>query len=236
VGDGSLALALSPADLIACKKKGVPCAVLAFEGSDPLEGNLSHVRLFYDRGLRVLQLVHFRINELGDVQTEPPRHGGLTPFGRDVVREANRLGMIVDIAHAHSETARGALAESRHPIIDSHTRPAARGNNPRFRSDDELRAVAKKGGVVGMVPLAAGKTLDDFISDIDYVKWLIGIDHVGIGTDLNGMGAETVVPTHKEFALIPAGLLARGYSEADVAKIIGGNFMRVFRGVTETRG
>lgn len=234
--DGNLAIALSPADLIAYKNRGVPCAVLAFEGSDPLEGNLSHVPLFYDRGLRVLQLVHFRINELGDVQTEPPRHGGLTLFGRDVVREMNRLGMVVDIAHAHAETARGVLAESRHPIIDSHTRPAARGTSPRFRSDDELRAVARKGGVVGMQPSARGKTFDDFLSDVDYVKSIIGIDHVGIGTDLNGMGAETVVPTHKEFALIPAGLLARGYSEGEVAKVVGGNFLRVFREVTENRG
>jgi len=234
--DGNLAIALSPSELIAYKKKEVPCAVLGFEGADPLEGNLSHVRRFYDRGLRVLQLLHFRINELGDVQTEPARHGRLTPFGRDVVREMNRLGMIVDIAHAHSETARGVLVESRHPIIDSHTRPAARGTSPRFRSDDELRAIARKGGLVGMVPSTRGKTFDDFLGDLDYVKSIIGIDHVGIGTDLNGMGVETAVPTHKEFALIPAGLLARGYTESDVAKIVGGNFMRIFREVTENRG
>ena len=85
-----------------------------------------------------------------------------------------------------------------------------------------------------MVPSA--KTFADFLGDLDYVKSIIGIDHVGIGTDLNGMGVETVVPTHKEFALIPAGLLARGYADSDVAKIVGANFMRVFREVTENRG
>ena len=87
-----------------------------------------------------------------------------------------------------------------------------------------------------MQPSARGQTFDDFLADIDYVKSVIGTDHVGIGTDLNGMGVETVVPTHKEFALIPAGLLARGHTESDVAKIVGGNFMRVFREVTENSG
>jgi membrane dipeptidase len=233
----SLAVALSPADVIASKRKGVPCTILSNEGADALEGNLSRVRFFYDRGLRVLQLTHNRINEIGDIQTEPPKHGGLTPFGRDVVTEMNRLGMIIDLAHSSAATAKGVLAESRHPVIDSHTRPSALGQGARFRSDDEMRALAQRGGVVGVLPLARkGETFDTFLKNIDHVKSVAGIDHVGIGTDLNGLGPNTVVPTHKEFALIPAGLLAGGYADGDVAKIIGGNFMRVFREVTENRG
>jgi membrane dipeptidase len=235
--EGNLPVALSPADVIAFKRKGFPCVILSHEGADALEGNLSRVRLFYDRGLRVLQLLHNRVNELGDVQTEPSKHGGLTPVGRDVVREMNRLGMIIDLAHSSAATAQGVLAESRHPVIDSHTRPSALGQGARFRSDDEMRALAQRGGVVGVLPLAQkGETFDTFLKNIDHVKSVAGIDHVGIGTDLNGLGADTVVPTHKEFALIPAGLLARGYADGDVAKIIGGNFMRVFREVTENRG
>jgi len=232
-------IALSPSEAVALKKKETPCAILSHEGADALEGNLSRVQLFYGWGLRVLQLLHYRINELGDIQTEPPKHGGLTSFGRDVVKEMNRLGMIIDVAHAHAETVRGVLAESRHPVIDSHTRPAARFQAARARSDAELQAVAQKGGVIGMWPLARadrGETFDDFLRDIDYVKALVGIEHVGIGTDLNGTRTSTVIPTHKEFALIPAGLLARGYTEAEVAQVIGGNFMRVFREVTENRG
>ncbi|MCJ7493041.1 MAG: dipeptidase, partial [Deltaproteobacteria bacterium] len=81
-----------------------------------------------------------------------------------------------------------------------------------------------------------GETFDGFLRDIDYVKALVGIDHVGIGTDLNGVRTWTPIPTHKEFVLISAGLLARGYSESDVAKIVGGNFMRIFHYVTENRG
>jgi membrane dipeptidase len=232
-------IALSPSEVVALKKKEVPCAILSHEGADALEGNLSRVKLFYDWGLRVLQLLHYRINELGDIQTEPPKHRGLTPFGRDVVKEMNRLGMIIDVAHAHAETVRGVLAESRHPVIDSHTRPAARFQAARARSDDELQAVAQKGGVIGMWPLARadrGETFEDCLRDIDYVKALVGIDHVGIGTDLNGTRTSTVIPTHREFALISAGLLARGYTEGEVAQVIGGNFMRVFREVADNRG
>jgi membrane dipeptidase len=235
--EGNLPVALSPADVIAFKRKGAPCVILSHEGADALEGNLSRVRFFYDRGLRVLQLLHNRISELGDVQTEPPKHGGLTPFGRDVVREMNRLGMIIDLAHASTETVQGVLAESRYPVIDSHTRPSALRQAARFRSDEELRAVAKGGGVVGVLPVAQkDETFDTFLKNIDHVVSVAGVDHVGIGTDLNGLGVATVIPTHKEFALIPAGLLARGYPEGDVAKIIGGNFMRVFLAVTEARG
>jgi membrane dipeptidase len=232
-------IALSPSAVVEFKKKGRHCAILSHEGADALEGNLSRVKLFYDWGLRVLQLLQYRINELGDIQTEPQKHGGLTTFGRDVVKEMNRLGMIIDVAHAQAETVRGVLAESRHPVIDSHTRPAARYQALRARSDDELQAVAQKGGVIGMFPRAQkdrGETFDDFLRDIDYVKALVGIEHVGIGTDLNGLGTSTAIPTHKEFALIPAGLLARGYSESEVAKITGGNFMRIFQDVTENRG
>lgn len=222
--------------VIAFKRKGSPCVILSHEGADALEGNLSRVRFFYERGLRVLQLLHNRVNELGDVQTEPSEHGGLTAFGRDVVREMNRLGMIVDLAHASSDTVQGVLAESRYPVVDSHTRPSALRQGARFRSDDEIRSVAKRGGVIGVLPVSLkDETFDSLLKDIDYVVSVAGVDHVGIGTDLNGLGVNTVIPTHKEFALIPAGLLARGYAERDVAKIIGGNFMRVFLAVTQTR-
>jgi membrane dipeptidase len=232
-------IAFSPSEVVAFKKKERPCAILAHEGADALEGNLSRVKLFYDWGVRSLQFVHFRINELGDVQTEAPKHQGLTPFGRDVVKEMNRLGMIIDVSHAHAETVHGILAESRHPVMDSHTRPATRFQALRARSDGELRAIAQKGGVIGMWPQGRedrGQTFDDFLQDIDYVKALVGIEHIGIGTDLNGVRTWTKIRTHKEFALIPAGLLARGYSESDITKITGGNFMRIFRDVTENRG
>jgi membrane dipeptidase len=234
---GKITLARSPEDILEAKKNGSPCAVLAIEGSDPLEGDLSRVKFFYDRGVRVLQLMHYRINEIGDIQTEDPRHKGLTAFGRDVVKEMNRLGIVIDVAHASSETLSSILTESRHPVICSHTGAYALWTYARHLENKDMTAIAKKGGIVGIWPLLRRRdTLETYLRAIDYVKNLVGADHVGIATDLFGLAGSSAVPTHKEFALIPAGLLQRGYSQSDVAKIAGGNFMRIFREVTETRG
>jgi membrane dipeptidase len=232
IKDGKLALGRSPAEIIEAKKSGAPCAVLAIEGSDPLEGDLARVKLFYDRGVRVLQLVHYRINEIGDIQTENPQHNGLTSFGRGVVREMNKLGMVIDTAHCSAETLDGVLSESKAPVIFSHTGVYALRPLGRHLADKELRAIAAKGGVIGIWPhLRRRDTFDSFLKDIDYVQKLIGADHVGIGTDLFGLDTHTAIPTHKEFALIPAALLQRGYTDGAVGKIIGGNFMRLFREV-----
>jgi membrane dipeptidase len=234
---GKLALAHSPADVLEAKKKGSPCAILSIEGSDPLEGEPSRVKFFYDLGLRTLQLVHYRINEIGDIQTEEPRHKGLTPFGRDVVKEMNKLGMVIDTAHCSSDTLAVVLAESRYPVMFSHTGSYALRKMPRHLQDKDMQAIAKKGGIIGIWPLLRRReTFETFLKEVDYVKNLVGADNVGIGTDLYGLAGETAIPTHKEFALIPAGLLNRGYAESDVTKIVGGNFMRLFREVTENRG
>lgn len=230
--EGKLALARSPAEIVEAKKSGTPCAVLAIEGCDPLEGDLSRVKLFYDRGVRVLQLMHYRINEIGDIQTENPRHNGLTSFGREVVREMNKLGMVLDTAHCSAETLAGVLAESKPPVIFSHTGAHSLRSLARHLADKELRAIAAKGGVIGIWPhLRRRDTFDNFLKDIDYVQKLIGADHVGIATDLFGLDTHTAIPTHKEFALIPAALLKRGYTDSAVEKIVGGNFMRLFREV-----
>jgi membrane dipeptidase len=224
-----LVLAHSPAEILGAKKESKPCAVLAIEGSDPLEGNLSRVKLFYDRGVRVLQLMHYRINEIGDIQTESPRHNGLTGFGREVVREMNKLGMVIDTAHCSSETLAGVLSESRVPVIFSHTGPYALRRLSRHLDDKDMRAIAAKGGIVGIWPyLRRRDTFDTILKDIDHARGLIGADHVGIATDLFGLRGHTAIPTHKEFALIPAALLKHGYSDHDVVKLLGGNFMRLF--------
>ena len=234
---GKLVMARSPAEVHEAKKKGSPCAILSIEGSDPLEGDLSRVKFFYDLGLRVLQLVHYRINEIGDIQTSEPKHKGLTPFGRDVVKEMNKLGMVIDTAHCSPETLAGVLAESRCPVMFSHTGPYALRKLPRHLEDKDMQAIAKTGGIIGIWPLLRKReTFETFLKEVDYVKNLVGADSVGIGTDLYGLAGETAIPTHKEFAVVPAGLLSRGYAETDVAKIVGGNFMRLFREATENRG
>jgi membrane dipeptidase len=234
---GKIGLAMSPTDIVEAKKNRQPCAVLAIEGSDPLEGDLSRVKFFYDLGVRVLQLMHYRINELGDIMTEAARHKGLTTFGQDVVKEMNKLGMLIDVAHASPDTVSGILAASQHPVICSHTGAYALRTNSRHLEDKDLTAISKKGGVIGVWPLLRRRdNFQTYIRELDYVKNLVGADHVGIGTDLFGIASETAIPTHKEFALIPAALLNRGDRESDVEKIVGGNFMRVFREVARRTG
>ncbi len=229
---GALALAKSPADILEAKKRTIPAAVLAIEGSDPLEGDLSKAKFFYQRGVRVMQLLHYRINEIGDIQTAEPRHNGLTPFGRELVNELNRLGMVIDTAHASSGTLAGVLAASRVPVIFSHTAPNVQRANSRRLEDEDIKAIAKTGGVIGIWPtLGSRDSFDTFLRRLDYMKRLVGADHFGVATDLFGLRGRTAIPTHKEFALLPAGLLKRGYSESDTAKIVGGNFMRLFREV-----
>jgi membrane dipeptidase len=229
-----LQLVLTPGDVDRARREGRRAALLAFEGADPLDGDPVRVREYHGLGVRSIQLVHYRINELGDIQTEPPRHGGLTPAGQAVVAELNRLHMIVDGAHAAAATLLGILAASRHPIIVSHTGPAAlRPQVARHLSDDLMRAVAAKGGVIGVWPLTRpGGGIEQLLGDVDYVRRLVGIDHVGVGTDMAGLATSTSIPTYREFAPVSAALLARGFSEAEVRKVLGGNLLRVFEAVS----
>jgi membrane dipeptidase len=228
-----LALVLAPGDVARARQARRRAALLAFEGGDALEGDPARVREYHGQGVRSIQLVHFRLNELGDIQTEPPRHGGLTPAGQGVVAELNRLGMIVDGAHADRATLTGILAASRHPILVSHTGPAAlRPRVSRHLPDDLMKAVAAKGGVIGIWPLDnTGAGIDQLVRELDYVKRLVGVEHVGIGTDMAGMATFTSIPTYKEFAPLPAALLARGFSEAEVRQVLGGNLMRLCEAV-----
>jgi membrane dipeptidase len=227
-------LVLAPGDLARARQTQRRAALLAFEGGDALEGNPAQVGEYYAQGLRSIQLVHYRINELGDIQTEPPRHGGLTAAGQAVVAEMNRLKMIVDGAHADAKTLQDILAASRHPILVSHTGPAAlRPRILRHLSDDLMKAVAAKGGVIGIWPLdSGGGGLEQLTRELDYVRRLVGIEHVGIGTDMAGLATFSSIPTYKEFAPLPAALLARGFSETDVRQALGGNLARLFETVT----
>jgi membrane dipeptidase len=135
----------------------------------------------------------------------------------------NRLGMVIDTAHTSSQTLEGVLAESRHPVLFSHTGPYALRQIARHLEDKDMMAIAKKGGVIGIWPLLRRRdTIETLFKEVDYAKKLVGIDHVGIASDLFGLGDTTAIPTHKEFALVPAGLLSRGYSASDVEKIVGG--------------
>lgn len=205
----------------------------AFEGGDGLAGEIDQVQRFHDRGVRLLQLVHFRANELGHIQTYPYSPGGLREFGAEVIREANRLDMLLDLAHANTETMREAIEVSEDPMLFSHTGAAAIHKGDRYLEDDEIRMIAEDGGLIGIWPYApAIPTLDEMADHIDHVVDLVGVEHVAIASDLRGLGAYSKgFGEEARFRNIAATLLERGYSEDEVGQIMGGNFMRLWRQV-----
>jgi len=204
--------------------------ILAAEGADFLEGRIERVKEAFDFGLRHLQLVHYRVNELGDIQTEPAVHNGLTEFGAAAIAECNRLGIIVDLAHASEATTIRAAAVSKTPLILSHTslRVAGGPRNSRFVGEAHARAIAQTDGVIGVWP--AGFVFADMAAwarGIRAMADVVGIDHVGIGTDMEG-GIKEIFDTYADYPRVVEALLASGFSVAETAKIVGGNHARIF--------
>ena len=159
---------------------------------------------------------------------------GLTDFGRLVVQEANRLGLVIDLAHANEQTISEVLELSRHPVIFSHGGLREFTDHDRAVTDDQIRAISASGGIIGIWP--HGRHLRDVAEMVDYMEHVIkigGIDHVGIGSDLRGIS--TYVKGFDEaanFHAIAAEFLARGYNDEDVGKIMGGNFFRLWQTVS----
>jgi len=273
-------LATSYAEIQRITKAGKLAAMLSAEGGHQIDDDLSVLRMFYKLGIRSMTLTHFKNNNWADSSTDKPIHNGLTDFGKQVVREMNRLGMMVDISHVSDKTFYDALAVSTKPVIASHSSSRAISNVARNMTDDMLRALAKNGGVVGVnfaegfvnykdnaavaktisrisgakPPSAGGKLLDDYankefeeeymhpytpiatiddvVAHIDHMVKVAGIDHVGIGSDFDGItGPPRGLEDISKMTALTAALLKHGYSEADVQKIRGGNFLRVIQQV-----
>jgi membrane dipeptidase len=273
-------LATTAADVERIAGAGRIAAVLTLEGGHQIADDLAVLRVYHRLGLRSMTLTHFRNNDWADASTDHPQHNGLTDFGRQVVREMNRIGMIVDISHVSDKTFYDTLAVTTKPVIASHSSCRALSDVPRNMSDDMIRALARNGGVVGInfgacflnardaealrrrigeavatEPALVGRALDEFaaadyvkeysqmkpasatlqdaVEHIDHAVKLAGVDHVGIGSDFDGINS---VPAGLEDVSkmpdLTAALLKRGYSEIDVRKILGGNFLRVLREVT----
>ncbi|MDJ0812414.1 MAG: membrane dipeptidase [Woeseiaceae bacterium] len=224
----------SPEAVLQAREQGQVAILPALEGADALEGDIDNLYRMYDDGLRLIQLIHFRNNELGHMQTWPYSPGGLTDFGREVVRESNRLGIIIDMAHANNETMMDILELSEHPVIFSHGGVREYTDHDRAVTDDEIRAIAERGGVIGIWP--HGRHISDVAEMVDYIEHVItvgGIDHVGIGSDLRGISRYVVgFDEDARFHAIASELLNREYSAADVGKVMGGNFFRVWQAVT----
>lgn len=288
------AILTSPRDSQRLLRGGRVLLPLGLENGAPLGDKLGNVQFFFDRGVRYVTLAHSGNNRISDSSYALQKTwNGLSPFGRDVVGEMNRLGMMVDVSHLGDASAREAIALSRVPVIASHS--AFRHFTPGFErniSDELAKAIADKGGVVQIPfgtafidPASAADTqahfraINDFdqrnaalkaqgkplesreafnkawdaahpvrpsslaqvLDQIDYGVKLIGVDHVGIGSDFDGVGGELAaeLKTVADFPNLVAGLQQRGYGDADIRKILGGNLMRVWSqveaGATRTR-
>jgi membrane dipeptidase len=202
--------------------------VFAVEGGDFIEDRLERVHAAHADGVRSVTIVHYHPNQIGDPQTEAPRFPGLTPLGRDIVKELNRAGIIVDLAHASLGVTRDAIEVSTRPMMISHTnlkRPDL--DHPRLVSLEHAKLVTGHGGVVGSVPSGIGqKTAADWIQSILRLVDAVGVDHVAIGTDMDA-NYMPVFADYADWPLIPAALLAHGMAQGEVAKVMGGNFLRV---------
>ena len=229
---GDAALADRPEAVLDARRQGKLALLPALEGADGLEGRIDNLRELHRRGVRLVQLVHFLDNDLGSNQTPPHDGRGLTPFGRDVIRESNRLGILVDLAHANTRTITDALEASTQPILFSHTGAKALHSADRYLTDDEIRAIAKKGGLIGIWPAEVFETPAGMVRHIDHVKRLAGVDHIAIGSDLRGMSYLPAFGEEANFRAIVGGLIDGGYTDDEIGKIMGGNFFRVWQQVS----
>ena len=248
---GRIRRALNLKDLRAAHDHGQPTIVQTVEGAHFIEGQLDRVEEVYKRGVRDLQLLHERddmVSPLGDTNTTPAHLGGLTAFGAKVVKECNRLGIVVDLAHASHETVLDALKVATQPVLVSHTCLDSRtGGNPkmaemmkpRLISKEHAKVVADAGGVIGVWTHLAD-SLKDFVESIKAMVDAVGIDHVGIGSDTDLLSSRVGQGTNKAWPGLTGGffhavvgeMLLQGFTPDDIGKVGGGNFCRVFGKVT----
>ncbi len=226
--------ALTVSDVREAHPEGQPVIVQDIEGCDFLEGKLERLEEAYRRGVRVVQLVHYTANELGDIQTGNVLHNGMSPFGAQVVRELNRLGMLVDVAHATEAMALQASQVTTRPILLSHTAlvgSRAMGETrltPRQVTPDHARAVAETGGVIGL--WHNFPSLERYVDGMREMVDIVGLNHVGIGTDQQGM--QGIIQNYDVMPQLVATMLEKGFTPDEAGKILGGNAVRVFARAT----
>lgn len=276
----TFALALTADDVERAFADGKIASLIGMEGGHAIANSLGALRMFHRLGARYMTLTHSRTLDWADAAGDDPQHNGLTAFGREVVREMNRLGMVVDLSHAAPTTMKDALAVSEAPVMFSHSNALALNNHPRNVPDDVLKLLKDNGGLI-MVTFVEGytseevrhaaaareaelarvtalnpgrqaiidetmaawdaanpkprATLSQIADHIDHIRSLIGVDHIGIGSDFDGVptlprGLEDV----STYPALFAELLRRGYTEEELEKIAGRNMLRVLRGVEKT--
>jgi membrane dipeptidase len=279
-----LMLATTAADVRRAAAEHKIAALMGMEGGHMINDDLGQLRKYAALGVRYLTLTHFKNNNWADSSTDKPAHNGLTPFGKDVVRELNTLGMMVDISHVADKTFYDALAITKAPVIASHSSARAIANHPRNMTDDMMRALAKNGGVIminyhaaflseefrvasekknGTVDAAmaamskkcggneacttmeserldheamANGTLpkvmwEKIVEHIDHAVKVAGADHVGLGSDFDGATMPIGMEDASKLPKLTDALIKKGYSDADIEKILGGNILRVMEQV-----
>lgn len=226
-------VATRSSDLLRAQREQRVAAFVACEGGECLDGHPERVDELYADGVRSLQLVHYVPSVLGDLQTQPRKHGGLSALGRAVVKRATAAGMVIDVAHAAFDTVRDVASQTSAPIMLSHSILAIDESRPlaaRAISEEHARLVAATGGVIGAWPSAFNASFDEFVANTKRLIDVVGIDHVGLGTDMDG-NANPVLSSYAQVTDWAAGLRTRGLSQSDVAKVLGGNVLRVLRQV-----
>lgn len=232
VDSASMRLIRHPDEILVAKQSGALGAILGTEGGDFLEQNPERVEEAHGNGIRIIGLVHYHVNDIGDIQTADAVHGGLTDFGREAVAEMNRVGILADLAHATFATTRDAAEASSAPIMISHSFLAeGELRHPRLLSEDHARLVAGTGGIIGGWPSGVGTTrFSEFVDRLFRLVDLVGIDHVGLGTDMDA-NFKPVFSNYRQLPYLPHALAARGMSRPEIDKLLGGNFLRVLHAV-----
>jgi membrane dipeptidase len=230
------------ADIRRMKEGGKCGAVLAIEGFEPLGNDLRLLDIFYRLGVRMAGLAHNRRNAWSDGTQHNIKTGGLTALGKQAVKRMNELRMVVDVGHLNTVGFWESLEATSDPVVLSHRSPRkffplAPEDSPLHPSYDvsqgreRLEALAKNGGVFGVFFLGA-RDVEDVVDDIEYVVKLVGPDHVGLGSDLYGIAkAPAGLEDMSKLPALTASMVRRGYTDSDIIKILGGNFMRVFEKV-----
>ena len=231
----SVAIARTPDDLYRLKREGKRALMLGIENGYALGLDPKRVEHFRQRGVVYMTLCHNGDNDLCDSARGNQEHGGLSELGRTVIREMNRVGMMVDLSHAAESSFYQAIEASHTPIVCSHSSARALCDHPRNLTDDQLRALAASGGVAqvclydGFLRKEGGATIDDAVRHIVHMVKVAGIDHVGIGTDFDGDGGIIGCADASEVINLTRHLRAAGFTLQDIEKLWGGNFLRVMR-------